>query len=374
MILHIYAGNLYGGIETHLKTLIEADQLRAGGGGLHLVALCFEGRLANELNAIGRPAWMLGPVRFRYPWTVWRARARLKQFVRNYSVRHIVAHTAWPYKLAWPVARACGVPIAFYNHDILSGQSKLEKYAAAHPPAFLISNSRFTVPGVEQLFGRTVDAVIHPVTKFTTIQNPFNVQHITRHELQTPENAIVITQFSRFERWKGQLSLINALGQLQNLPGWVAWLVGGVQKAEEIAFQAELEQRAAELGIADRLRFTGQRADIHRILVSSDIHCQPNTAPEPFGLAYVEALAAGLPSVGSDFGGAAEIITPDCGRLVPPGDVSALARVLAQLVENPSLRQALGAQGPARAAALCSPSQALVQLEETLAGVHNNEP
>jgi len=373
MILHIYAGNLYGGIETHLKTLIEADKVRAN-GGLHQVALCFDGRLAHELNTIGRPAWMLGPVRFRYPWSVWRARARLKQFVRNNSVSHIVAHTAWPYKLALPVARTCGVPIAFYNHDILTGQSKLEQYAAAHAPACLISNSRFTVPGVEQLFGRKVDAVIYPVTKFRAIDNPLEIRRAVRHELQTPENAIVITQFSRFERWKGQLSLINALGLLQNQRNWVAWLVGGVQKAEEIAFQAELKQRAEDLGIADRLRFTGQRADIPLILAASDIHCQPNTAPEPFGLAYIEALAAGLPSVGSDFGGAAEIITPDCGRLVPAGDVSALAQVLAELVENPLMRQALGEQGPARAAALCDPRRALVQLEQTLAGVHNNDP
>lgn len=374
MILHIYAGNLYGGIETHLKTLIEADSFRGESGCRHQVALCFDGRLAEELNAIGRPAWMLGPVRLRYPWTTWRARAALKSYLKRNPISHIVAHTAWPYKLAWPVARACGVPIAFYNHDLLSGQSLLEKYAAAHPPACLISNSRFSVPGVEQLFGRNVNAVIHPVTKFNAIENPLNVRHIIRHELQTHEDAVVITQFSRFERWKGQLQLVNALGRLRQVPAWVAWLVGGVQKPDEIAFLDELKLRASELGIADRLRFTGQRADIPRILAASDIHCQPNTAPEPFGLAYVEALAAGLPSIGTDFGGAAEIITPGCGRLVPPHDEAALAHILTELITNPLLRQALGEHGPRRAAMLCDPQKALVQLEQMLAAAHNTMP
>jgi glycosyltransferase involved in cell wall biosynthesis len=50
-----------------------------------------------------------------------------------------------------------------------------------------------------------------------------------------------------------------------------------------------------DLRIADRVRFAGQRDDVPRLLAAADLHCQPNSSPEPFGVAFVEALAAGLP-------------------------------------------------------------------------------
>ena len=50
-------------------------------------------------------------------------------------------------------------------------------------------------------------------------------------------------------------------------------------------------------GIAGRVRFLGERRDVAACMHAADIHCQPNTAPEPFGLVFVEALYAGLPVV-----------------------------------------------------------------------------
>ena len=66
-------------------------------------------------------------------------------------------------------------------------------------------------------------------------------------------------------------------------------------------------------------------------------------------MTFVEALAAGLPSVSMDMGGAAEILTESCGVLVPRGDVPALASALARLIDDPGLRARLGENGPARA-------------------------
>ena len=73
----------------------------------------------------------------------------------------------------------------------------------------------------------------------------------------------------------------------------------------------------ARKGLAERVRFLGERADVPDLLGAADIHCQPNSSPEPFGLAFVEALHAALPVVTSDAGGAREIVTPACGVLVP---------------------------------------------------------
>ena len=169
----------------------------------------------------------------------------------------------------------------------------------------------------------------------------------------------MILQASRLERWKGQAVHLAALEQLRDLPGWECWLAGGVQKAGEGEFLDELRLAAEQVGIADRVRFLGQRTDVPRLMAAADVFCQPNTGPEPFGIVLVEALYAGLPVVTSGFGGAAEIVDQTCGVLTTPGDPEAVAAALGSLIQDPSRRQALGAAGPSRAESLCDPARQL---------------
>jgi glycosyltransferase involved in cell wall biosynthesis len=70
--------------------------------------------------------------------------------------------------------------------------------------------------------------------------------------------------------------------------------------------------------------------------------------------------------VTTDLGGAREIVTRDCGRLVPPGDEAALVSALQALVTDSALRQRLGSAGPARARTLCDPSDQLHRLRSLL--------
>src|SRR4029077_2024641 len=108
-----------------------------------------------------------------------------------------------------------------------------------------------------------------------------------------------------------------------------------------------LRAEAAALGIAPRVNFLGQRGDVARLLAAADIHCQPNTGPEPFGITFIEALYAGLRVVTSAIGGALEIVDDSCGILVEPNDPAALAAVLGRLIEDRGLAALLGGAGPA---------------------------
>ena len=75
---------------------------------------------------------------------------------------------------------------------------------------------------------------------------------------------------------------------------------------------AELKAIADRGGVADRVRFLGQRSDVPRLMAAADVFCQPNAGPEPFGVVFVEALYAGLPVVTSAFGGAVEVVERPC--------------------------------------------------------------
>jgi glycosyltransferase involved in cell wall biosynthesis len=190
---------------------------------------------------------------------------------------------------------------------------------------------------------------------------------IKRAELKTPQDAVVIIQVSRMESWKGQALHLEALSTLKDVPRWVCWQVGGAQQREEFELLERLKQTAARLGIADRVRFLGHRSDVSTLLAAADIYCQPNYEPEPFGIAFIEALQAKLPVVTTAFGGACEIVDKSCGLLINRQDAQALAQSLLSLIEDGNLRASLGAKGPDRARELCDPARQIERLGQLLA-------
>ena len=140
--------------------------------------------------------------------------------------------------------------------------------------------------------------------------------------------------------------------RLRDHPGWTAWIAGGAQRPHERAYLEGLRGAAANSGSRGGWRFLGDRRDVPRLLAAADIHCQPNLGPEPFGIAFVEALYAGLPVVSTRLGGAAEIVTEACGVLVAPGDPAALATALGSLIADPEARRLArpAPRGPRRCA------------------------
>jgi glycosyltransferase involved in cell wall biosynthesis len=130
-----------------------------------------------------------------------------------------------------------------------------------------------------------------------------------------------------------------------------------------------LKTLAQRGGVADRIRFLGERTDVPAVLRAADIFCQPNTSPEPFGLSLVEALLAGLPVVTSGIGGAREIVDETCGVLTPPSDAVALAGTLRRLIVEPAVRRQLGAAAPLRPQAICDPSRQMRRIHAVLSSV-----
>jgi glycosyltransferase involved in cell wall biosynthesis len=187
-----------------------------------------------------------------------------------------------------------------------------------------------------------------------------------RQALETPPEAVVIVQACRLEWWKGHRLLLDALALLGDVPCWVCWIAGGAQRPHEQTYLEELRRRCQEAGLQERVRFLGARTDVPDLLAAADIHCQPNLGPEPFGIAFVEALSAGLPVVTTALGGALEIVDEACGVLVPSGDAAQLAETLRRLIEDPDRRRRLGDCGPARAQQMCAPARQIGALEAAL--------
>ncbi len=113
----------------------------------------------------------------------------------------------------------------------------------------------------------------------------------------------------------------------------------------------ELQRLAAELGVADRVRFVGKRQpDVLRDYYSAGDVAVTTPWYEPFGLTPLEAMACGVPVVGSAVGGITYTIADgETGLLVPPRDPASLAGALYDLLEAPDARRRMGAAARARA-------------------------
>lgn len=368
-VLHIHSGNLYGGVEAVLITLARHRQACLEMEP-HFV-LCFEGQLSKELRASGTQIHILPGVRLSRPASVWYARRKFAELLRQKHFDVVVCHSSWSQVIFGKLVRAASLPLVFWSHDAATGVHWLERWARCTPPDFAICNSKYTARALRTLYPKSPAKVIYcPVElpELSLYRMP-ELRSQIRDEFDTPRDDIVIIQVSRMESWKGHSLHLDALGLLKELPGWTCWFVGGAQRPGEIKYLKSIEAKAVRLGINGRVHFLGLRRDVPRLLVASDIFCQPNIQGEPFGIAFIEALAAGLPVITTKIGAAMEVIDESCGVLVPPFNPQALAIELQKTIESSSLRAKLGSRGPQRAKDLCDVKLRLRDIHEILAGV-----
>jgi glycosyltransferase involved in cell wall biosynthesis len=358
-VLHIHSGNLYGGIETCLATLARCQQLCTE--MQPEFALCFEGRLSEELREYGATVHPLGAVQVRYPWTIRRARKTLQHLLERHRYDVVVCHSPWSQAIFGPVSRRTATANVFVLHGRSSGRHCVERWARHTRPDYAICNSRYTQSSLSNLYPELRGQVVfYPVIPGNGFSRGDRL--VVRSELRTPQESTVIIQVSRMEAWKGHIQHLEALGKLRTNPAWVAWIVGGAQRPQERKYLDLLKEKARHLQILDRIRFVGQRNDVTRLLAAADIFCQPNIEGEPFGISFIEALYAGLPVVTTNMGGATEIVDESCGILTAPGDHLALRDALSRLINSPRLRSALGDAARGRATEMSDPRTQLPKL------------
>lgn len=183
-------------------------------------------------------------------------------------------------------------------------------------------------------------------TRMVVIENGFDLVDAApidrekfRRELGVTEATPVITRIGRFHPQKDYPSLVAACGQVrQRYPDAVFVMVGsGVDPENE-----QLMQCIREAGIAANVRLLGLRGDIAAIHAASDLAVSSSAFGEALPLVLGEAMASGVPTVTTDVGDSARLVS-DATRTVPASDPWALARAICQvLVLSPAARRQLG--------------------------------
>ena len=212
-----------------------------------------------------------------------------------------------------------------FDGIVCVGEDEYEKYKARHPHVMFLPNGVDT-----ELFKEAA-----------SIGSPFP---IPRSPFPIPRSPVSILCVARIDRQKNQMMLVELLARH---PEASLRLVGPVTQPD---YKAELESRAAELGVAERLSFSGALKPDSPELVAeyrrADIFILPSRH-EPFGITALEAWAAGLPVIASDVGGLGRLCAAHPGAAVTfaPDNIEALDAAYLRLVRSPELRQGLAVAG-----------------------------
>ncbi len=363
-VLHLYAGNLYGGVEKFLLTLHRYGSVAEMS---HSFGLCFEGRLSQELVAAGADVHLLGPARMSRPWTILRARRNLRQMLVDTPFDVAVCHSSVA------VCSFCAggaAPAAFRWYFVSMRMSNrkhwVDRRAARTAPDLLISVSEDAAASGRELFPKAPWRVLHnPLPRDLTPLDSAR-RDAARAQLGITPDQVLIMQVSRMDPFKGHTQSLAALARLDKKLNWRCLVVGGAQRPSEVAYLATVKQKATELGLDGQIQFLGERTDVPDLLSAADVFLQANIGPEGFSIVFMEAFAAGLPIVTMRLGGAPELIDATCGVLAEPGDIDAVARGLAKLIQEPEFRRELGQNGRRRVQEHCDPRMHAIRLAETL--------
>lgn len=177
----------------------------------------------------------------------------------------------------------------------------------------------------------------------TVLFRPTRPADRVREELGVPADATFIGTVGQLVPWKRQELFLEAAARiLAHRPGtWFA-IVGADLFGEHPEYARGLRELAGELGLSERVVFTGFREDIASVMAAMDLMLHP-AEEEPLGRVVMEAMSLGVPCVAADACGPAEIIEDGVsGVLAPPGDAHAMASRALELLARPDGLRRMG--------------------------------
>ena len=332
IVLQVLPSLITGGVE---RGTIEITQAVAQAGWTALVTSS-GGRLAPAVaNAGGRHVTL--PLARRNPLTIWRNAARLERLIRDECVQIVHARSRAPAWSAWLACQRTGAHFVTTYHGTYSEELPFKrKYNSVMAKGErVITASRF-ISDLIMRQHQTEPERIRVIPRGVDLKtfNPAAVSGDRMMRLaeawRLPEAAAIVLLPGRLTSWKGQGVLIEALARIDR-NDICGVLVGSDQGRHY--YSSGLVKQAEALGVGDRLRLVGQCDDMPAALMLADVVVHASVEPEAFGRVVIEAQAMGRPVIASDLGGPAETVEQGVtGWRVPPGDASALASAIEQVL------------------------------------------
>jgi glycosyltransferase involved in cell wall biosynthesis len=334
-----------GGVE---RSAVEMAEYLSGKGIKNWIASA-GGPLVSQAEKAGAHHLHIA-VGSKSPWGLLSAARALSRFIDAHDIDIVHARSrapAWAGLLALKLARRKARFVTTF-HGVYSHGNALKRFynSGMLRTPVVIANSQFIRNHIMDVYSYPSDSVI--VAPRGIDPDVFDPDAITaeqradiRLQLGGSADRPLIVMVGRLTGWKGHMVLLEAFSLMKDIGAHLALVGGG-----DDGYLDELKDKAAALGLGERVTFTGSRRDIPAVLAASDLAVSASTRPEAFGRAAIEAQAMCVPIVATDHGGSREtVIAGQTGWLVPPNDAPALARALDDAFTDPARRIAMGSAG-----------------------------
>jgi glycosyltransferase involved in cell wall biosynthesis len=363
-------GITVGGSAEHLlqlATLLPPDRFDVR------IALSGGGPLDGEIRASGLPVFDYAPSHgeghFKQatpdgPVELVRQFLRIRADIRRHRYDVVHTHTSVAGAMGRVAAWTARTPVrvhmlhAYAGHDAVPQPKRslfraLERALGLFTTHYVAGSAFIRDVGVRR---RVIPAAHTTVIPYSSRQEAGDATPAERArlraELGLPPDALLVAVVGRVEDQKGVDHLIRAARTVTaEVPAAHVVVVGDGTR------RPEMERLAAELGLAERVHFTGWRHDLTDVMRAIDVLALPSRW-EAFGIVNLEAMAAAKPVVGFAVEGIPEVVVHgETGLLSPAGDEEGLARDLVRVLTDPELAARLGGAGRRRFVEQYAPEQ-----------------
>jgi glycosyltransferase involved in cell wall biosynthesis len=332
-VLHVINGEHYAGAE-RVQDLL-AEQLPDFGTQVHFVCVKPD-RFPSARHCQTAPVTLM-PMRFRFDL---RPAWRMANMIREQHFDLIHTHTPRAILVGAIASRLTGVPLVHHVH----GHTAVEvgsgwRLRMAAEIESLSLNRASAVIAVSPTSAEYIEQWGVPTERIHVVPNGVPGR-MGVGDRPTPSSAWTIGMVALLRPRKGLEVLLKAVSQLHHrgVPIQLR-VIGGFETPE---YERETLQLADKLNLNGIVDWRGFQSDINRELGALDLLAFPSVLPEGMPMALMEAMAAGVPPIGSRVVGISELIDHGHnGLLVEPNEPAALAREIQSVIDKPSNWQSL---------------------------------
>ena len=355
-ILHISSAVNFGGGEKHIVDLCRGLQER---GVETFVALRPTSKWQSRFDFL--PEQNIFHVSIRNSFGVFSAR-RIGEFARENEIDIIHAHVARDYIPASIAAMASKRAKFVLTRHVLFPLKPFNRFALRN-----LSRAIAVSPAVEESLTN-----VFPRKKIRTISNGIEIKPTSSNERESrrrefrefhdiPHDVPLIGTVGELTPLKGQRDFVLAAGEVVKKHPYARFVIVGLDSSGGRKFRRELQRLVHVLGLEDRFLWLDWADDLPAMLSALDIYVSPSHT-ESFGLATLEAMAAGTPVVATRTEGSRELLR-DEKLLVPVEDPVALAARISSMIDDRECRQTISDVLAKRAADEYSIEKMIVSVE-----------
>ena len=268
----------------------------------------------------------------------------LEELIRRVKPDLVHTHGALSGRVA---AKRCHVPVVYSRHSAFPVPAKLKyppgrwvnKLLNEHYADHIIAVSPATRDNLTEggISPKKITVVMNGVAPMERTSQEDRAR--LRAELGLEDGVTVFGILARIEDYKGHLYLTHAAKLLKDR-GYDNFrvLVAGTGPFEE-----EVRRAVVEMGVEDVVQMLGFRSDVAALLNILDVQLNASYGTEATSMDLLEGMSLGLPSIVSDYGGNPWVISHgENGLVFPSRDSEALADAMADLIDRPEKRAAMG--------------------------------